>query len=126
MVMVQVSTRCLPTEDRDSVVRAILNLFPDCLITGDDSLEGRTSSLEAFGELLKKQRIRDAARAVMRRGLSGDSTTFRLNKQVAWAGKVSFSQESHPLGDIEVTISDPDIQSIIDSIAPNTRSEGGL
>ena len=60
----------------------------------------------------------------MRRGIKGNSTSFRLNKQVAAIGKISFSEESHALGDIEVIIESEDIEALIDSIAPNTRMEG--
>jgi predicted RNA binding protein with dsRBD fold (UPF0201 family) len=123
MVNVRISTRCYPTEDRDKVLRAVANLFPDCVLSGDELLQGESSSLEEFAELLSRQRIRDSARSVLRRGLRGDSTSFRVNKQVASVGKVSFSEESHPLGDIDVTISDENIMSVIDMIAPNTRKE---
>jgi len=123
MVNVRISTRCYPTEDRDKVLRAVANLFPDCVLIGDELLQGESSSLEEFAELLRRQRIRDSARSVLRRGLRGDSTSFRVNKQVATVGKVSFSEESHPLGDIDVTISDEDIMSVIDMIAPDTRKE---
>ena len=123
MVNVRISTRCYPTEDRDKVLRAVANLFPDCVLIGDELLQGESSSLEEFAELLRRQRIRDSARSVLRRGLRGDSTSFRVNKQVASVGKVSFSEESHPLGDIDVTISDENIMSVIDMIAPNTRKE---
>jgi len=44
-----------------------------------------------------------------------------LNKQVAFVGKISFSEESHALGDIEVIVSTEDIQAIIDSLVPEKR-----
>jgi predicted RNA binding protein with dsRBD fold (UPF0201 family) len=59
----------------------------------------------------------------MRRGVKGNSVSFRLNKQVAAAGRVSFSEEVHALGDIEVMIVADDIGAIMDKIAPNTRKE---
>lgn len=123
MVNVRISTRCYPTEDRNKVVTAVVRLFPDCVLVGNDVLSGEASSLDEFADLLRRQRIRDSARAVLRRGLKGDSTSFRINKQVAAVGKVSFSEEHHPLGDIEVTITDHDIASVIDAIAPDTRRE---
>jgi predicted RNA binding protein with dsRBD fold (UPF0201 family) len=124
MVEIRLTARCFPTEDRDKVVGAITKLFPDAEITGDDPIVARSTSIGAFGELLKRYRIRDAARAIMRRGLKGDSVFFMLNKQVAAVGKVSFSEENHPLGDLEVTIVSEDINGLIDSIAPNTRCDG--
>ena len=121
MLEVRLGARCFPTEDRERVVRAMTNMFPGATFSGTDPIEGVASSVDAFGELLKRYRIRDAARAVLRRGMKGDSTSFRLNKQVAAVGKISFSQESHPLGDIDVTLVAEDIQALIDTIAPNTR-----
>lgn len=121
MLDIRLRTPCYPTEDRDAVVRAIRNLFPDAEIKGDIQIVATSKSLDAFGELLKRHKIRDAARKVMRRGMRGNTTRFRLNKQVAAVGKVSFSEESHALGDIEVSISAMDIESVIDSIAPDTR-----
>jgi predicted RNA binding protein with dsRBD fold (UPF0201 family) len=124
MVEIRLTARCFPTEDRDKVVGAIIKLFPDAEITGDDPIIARSTSIDAFGELLKRYRIRDAARAIMRRGLERDSISFMLNKQVAAVGKVSFSEENHSLGDLEVTIVSDDINGLIDSIAPNTRCDG--
>lgn len=118
---VRLRARCHPTEDREKIVAAIKDIFPDARIEGDDPVFAFTGSVDNFGALLKQFRIRDAARGVLRRGLDGDSTKFSLNKQVAAVGKVSFSEEAHPLGDIEVEIVSDDIEALIDSIAPSTR-----
>lgn len=123
MLEISLKTRCYPTEDKLAVVRALTSLFPDAVASGDEELEALSGSVNAFAEQLKRQRIRDAARAAMRRGMRGNKTTFRLNKQVAAIGKVSFSEEEHPLGDIDVEILTDDINALIDDIAPNTRTE---
>jgi predicted RNA binding protein with dsRBD fold (UPF0201 family) len=125
MPEIRLSTRCFPTEDRERIIRAIKGIFPDAKIAGEDPITADASSLETFAELLRKQRIRDAARQVMRRHAHGQTVTFRINKQVATVGKISFSEEEHPLGDIEVTISADETESLIDSIAPSTRLEVG-
>jgi len=122
MLEVRLRAECNPTEDREQVVRSIQRLFPDAEISGESVISGVSRSVDEFGEVLRRQRIRDAARAVMRRNMRGGSTSFRLNKQVAAVGKVSFSEESHPLGDIDVEIVSDALESVIDSIAPNTRS----
>lgn len=93
-------------------------LFPDAVIEGDRRLVGRSRSVETFSERLAKQKIRAAARKILLRGASGSETRFRLNKQVATAGKVSFSEESHPLGDLHVVIRSQNLQGLIDAIAP--------
>jgi len=123
MLEVRLSARCFPTEERDKVALAISSFFPDAVLTGDDPISGTSSSVDSFGEQLSRQRIRDAARRVMRRGMLANSTSFRLNKQVAAVGKISFAEEEHALGDIEVTITAEDISALIDSIAPGTRKE---
>jgi len=125
MLDIRLRTQCYATEDREAVARAIRNIFPDAEVRGDTDIIATSHSVDAFGELLKRYKIRDAARKVMRRGLRGDTTRFRLNKQVAAVGKVSFSEEDHALGDIDVSIRADDIESIIDTIAPITRTEAG-
>lgn len=125
MTELRVTARCFPTEDRAKVVGAITNLFPDFVPEGDDSVVGAARSTEVFVEMLKRQRIRAAARAVMRRGISGNTVHFTLNKQVAAVGKVSFSEEKHPLGDLEVTVTSDDIERFIDEVAPRPERDGG-
>lgn len=121
----KVTARCFPTEDRAKVAEAVAKLFPGAVAQGDDPVVFTADSVEHFAELLKRQRIRAAARSILRRGLSGDSVVFSLNKQVATAGKVSFSEEQHALGDLEVVITADDIEGLIDDIAPRALKEGG-
>lgn len=123
MVEVRLETRCHPTEERDKVVKAILALFPDAGIEGDDPVIGISHSVEVFSQQLAKQRIRDAARNIMKRGIDGRQCTFRLNKQVATVGKVSFSIEQHALGDVQVTITHDDIDGLIQRMAPDAKDE---
>ena len=121
---IRLTTSCNPTESREKIVSAIKSIFPDATIEGEDPITAVSHSVDNFAALLKQFRIRDAARAVIWRGIEGNSTRFRLNKQVAAVGKISFSQENHPLGDIEVVISADDIHGMIDSIAPRTGRPG--
>ena len=120
-MIVRLSARCYPTESRDKVVAAIRSIFPDAKVQGEEQINATSTSVEMFSELLKRQRIRDAARAVLRRGVDGRTVSFRLNKQVAAVGKVSFSQEGHALGDIEVAVEPDDVDAFIQSVAPDTR-----
>ncbi|UCE80552.1 MAG: hypothetical protein JSV94_05205 [Methanobacteriota archaeon] len=118
MCEVQLFADVHPTEGREKVATAMTRLFPDAVIEGDRRLVGRSRSVETFSERLAKQKIRAAARKILLRGASGSETRFRLNKQVATAGKVSFSEESHPLGDLHVVIRSQNLQGLIDAIAP--------
>ncbi len=121
MFRVVVRTICRPTENLDMVMRSMLNIFPDLQIeVADEELVGTSGSVDNLEELLRKQKIRSAARTVFRRSVEGDKLRFRLNKQVACVGKVNFA-ESSPLGDIEVTIEDDDIEGLIDRIAPRLQ-----
>ncbi|MEM4729441.1 MAG: RNA-binding domain-containing protein [Thermoplasmata archaeon] len=87
-------------------------------------LVGRGESVAKFAELLRRQRIRDAARRVLLKGMKGESlTVFRLNKQAAFVGKVSFSEGESPLGDITVRLEHPGLMALIDSVAPDTRKQ---
>ncbi len=121
MTEVTVRARCHPTEDREKVLSGILAIFPGADVHGEADIEATAPSLTRFAEMIARQQIRDAARAVLRRNLRDGSTTFLLNKQVAAVGKISFAEGPHPLGDIEVTITDDAIEALIDSIAPSTR-----
>jgi predicted RNA binding protein with dsRBD fold (UPF0201 family) len=126
MAEVRISARCFPTEDRSKVLDAIFGLFPDFVPEPrDDPIVGTAHSTDAFAEALKRQRIRSAARKIMRRSISGDSFRFKINKQVATIGKISFSEEEHPLGDITITISSENAEATIDEIAPRPGTEGG-
>ena len=121
MPRVVAKARCLPTEDSSKVRKAILNLFPS---SETEELEGSlvaiTSDLERFKELIRNYRILDSTRKVLLRGVMGRSTIFHVNKQAAFVGKVSFVDRPTPLGSIEVSIEDDDIEKLIDRISPVT------
>jgi predicted RNA binding protein with dsRBD fold (UPF0201 family) len=106
-----------PTEDPDKIAKAILNIFPDAdLEMEGNEVRGTASTMERFGELLRSQKIRDAARSVLLRSRSGNELRFLLNKQVAFMGKVSFDSEG-PLGNIEVVLADEDAEGVIRACA---------
>ena len=124
MCDVRLSVRCYPTEDNDTVVSALTAFFPDAILDGRDPIHADSRSVDSFAEQLAKQRIRAAARKTLLRSIDGDAIRFRLNKQVAAIGKISFSEEDHALGDIEVVIRSDDIRALIDRIAPPTDRGG--
>lgn len=111
-----------PSEDPDKVRSAIERLFPDAVIDeDDDGLSCATGSMDTFSKTIRKQRILDATRSVMIRGKRGSGrTVFHLNKQVAFMGKVSFSEPGAILGTIRVVVEDEDILGLIDKVAPET------
>lgn len=121
MPQANIVTKCFPTEDPVKVERAVLNLFPKSQVEHEgDEITASTTDLGRFKELIRNHRILDSTRKVLLRGLLGDTTTFALNKQAAYAGKVSFLEEKVALGGIEVTIEAEGLDAIIDEIAPMT------
>lgn len=132
-VKLEVEAYLYPTENIEKVKSAINNIFKDLnyeikdiennvqLIIGKAiSLE----TLEKFRDLLKQDRIRDAARATMIRSKSDDSMVFYLNKQVAFVSHISFSmpESESPLGPIKIRIRSKKLDSLIDWLAPKTRT----
>jgi len=118
-----VSSSVRPTECVDRVVSAIENIFPGLVMDiRSDRIEAYDGpeSLRVMHEILRRQKILDAARSEMMRGLEGEATSFRLNKQAAFMGAVSFPAEEEPLGSIHVRITGG--ERVIDWLAPQTEN----
>ncbi|MEM2888802.1 MAG: RNA-binding domain-containing protein [Candidatus Bathyarchaeia archaeon] len=119
------------TEDSNKVRVAVQKIFGNLDLVevknGDQSrlvsnAEG-LEALEAFHELLRKERILDAARKMLFNGLKGKTITFFLNKQAAYVGHISFSQPvgESPLGPIRVEVQCDNPKGLIDWLTPKTR-----
>jgi predicted RNA binding protein with dsRBD fold (UPF0201 family) len=117
-----------PTEDVERVKVAFSNVFEDLrfglLKEGDHEVlraeaEGERG-LAKLRSLLRQDRILAAARKVFLGGVRGSEIAFFLNKQVAYAGHVSFCgpRGESPLGPIEVRIFTEDPVALIDWLAP--------
>ena len=129
-IAVHVETQINPTEDEGKVEKAVANIFDTASVEIKTSYKGSTLSADAEGRealvklrnLLSLDRIRAAARKVFFGGLRENTIRFCLNKQVAFAGHVSFSEENaeSPLGPIKVTIKCKDPEQLIDWLAPRT------
>lgn len=129
-VEVRVEVEVNPTESEEKVKRAVENMFGNIPVQVENLPRGNLIVAEAKGiesltklyNLLRRERIRDAARGVLFEGLSENTITFFLNKQVAFAGHVSFSKAvaESPLGPIKVQIKCGDPRQLIDWLAPKT------
>jgi len=129
-VSVYVEVEINPTESEDKVKRAVENIFGNIQtkvqpIYRGAILKAETKGLESLTKLynlLRRERIRNAARGVLFEGLNGKTVSFCLNKQVAYAGHVSFSKEvaESPLGPIKVKIKCENPKELIDWLAPKT------
>lgn len=129
-IMVQIQADINPTEDEAKVKRSVENTFSNLEFEVKPQRRGSLltarsrgiDGLTKFYNLLRRERIRDAARAVLFGGMNEHSIVFYLNKQVAYAGHVSFSQPvgESPLGPIRVEIGCDNPREIIDWLAPKT------
>jgi predicted RNA binding protein with dsRBD fold (UPF0201 family) len=122
-ITVRVETEVNLTEDERKVGKAVANVFDNVSVEVKPSYRGSVLVAEAAGRealvefrrLLRLDRIRDAARKVFLGGLRGKTIRFCLNKQVAFAGHVSFSEEvaESPLGPLRVTVECEDPRQLI-------------
>lgn len=120
MVRIRVRTVCRGTESLPKVKAAVLNLFPDAAFSREDEeVEAESVSFDTLRAKVHAQKIRDSARGALFHGVDGDRLRFTLNKQAAYAGRVTFAANS-PLGDLEVEIAGADPEAIIDAIAEST------
>lgn len=114
-----------PSESVAKVQKALHNLFPALEFKREGQrLVGRSSDpahLRRLHELLRSQQILDAARSVMFKNRDANRTSFALNKQAAFVGKLSFTNGESPLGPITVELEAEDLERLIDYLAPKTK-----
>lgn len=129
-IKVNVEVEINPTESEEKVKRAVENIFGNIpteikLLHKGSLLTAEAEGIESFTKLyniLRRERIRDATRGVLFEGLDGKTIVFFLNKQVAYAGHVSFSKATaeSPLGPIKVKVTCQNPKEFIDWLAPKT------
>ena len=121
----RVEAEVRPTEAREKVEAAAKKIFPTLeLKQVGDHIVGESadvSSLSKLHQLFRQQAILDSARSAMLKRKQGKTTQFMLNKQVAFVGRVSFTDGESPLGPIVVKLEAPDIDRLIDYLAPRTQ-----
>lgn len=115
-----------PTEMQEKVEKAISNFFPvELKFQGPETLygEGDLECLRTLHLRLREERILDTARKIFLQGIDKETTRFRLNKQVAYIGKLNFPAGKESLGSIHVEISAQNLNElflVIDWLAPQT------
>jgi predicted RNA binding protein with dsRBD fold (UPF0201 family) len=127
-VSLHVEAEINPTESQEKVEQAIKNIFGDInlqikplhkasLMVGES--KGK-ESLTRLCDMLRREHIRSAARAVFIGGMDKRAIRFCLNKQVAYVGHVSFSKETaeSSLGPIKVRIESGDPRELVEWLAP--------
>jgi hypothetical protein len=129
-VTVLAETEINPTEGEEKVEAAVFNVLGKVSITIRPQGKVNVLAAEASGQdslvklrsLLRTDRIRDAARKALFHSIRGNTISFCLNKQVAFAGHISFSEETaeSPLGPIRVTIISNNPRQLIEWLAEKT------
>jgi predicted RNA binding protein with dsRBD fold (UPF0201 family) len=129
-ITVFVEAEIYPTESEDKVKAAVNNILNDAVTTIKPSAKFSTltaiskeqNSLLNLRNMLRNDRIRDASRRLLFKSIRGTMISFYLNKQVAFSGHVSFSEETSesPLGPIKVNIETDNPEQLIDWLAEKT------
>jgi len=129
-VTVRIEAEVNPTESEQKVKQAIENIFGAVQYTVQQTRNvnvltahaGGPEALTKLYNLLRRERIRDAARKVLFEALDRKALSFCLNKQVAYAGHVSFSMEEaeSPLGPLRVIVECDNPRKLIEWLAPRT------
>ena len=127
-VKICVEVEINPTESEDKVKRAVENIFGSISVQITSLYErsllvAEVKELKVLTKLqniLYRERIRNASRRALFQGLKGNIISFCLNKQVAYVGHVSFSEEmaESPLGPIKVRIECANPRELINWLAP--------
>jgi predicted RNA binding protein with dsRBD fold (UPF0201 family) len=127
-IALHVEVEVHPTETVEKVKAAVANMFGSLQIQTKplavgSALVGETKNrdaLENFRAALRRDRVRAAAHKLLHSNVQGNRISFCLNKQVAFTGHVSFSQETGecPLGPIKVVIETENPREIVDWLAP--------
>ena len=123
-VSVHIEVEVNPTESEQKVKEAVEKIFGAMNMQTKPLHKGSLLLAEAegqealvkFHDILQREHIRAAARSVFLQGIERTSINFCLNKQVAYAGHVSFSQEvaESPLGPIKVKIKSENPRQVVD------------
>jgi len=129
-ISVYIEAEINPTEDIEKVKRAVENVFGNVEFEvkpkeRGSTLVGKAKGLDGLTKLqnlLRRERIREAARGALFEGLGEKSMIFYLNKQVAYVSHISFSrpEAESPLDPIKVQIQCDNPRELIDWLASKT------
>jgi hypothetical protein len=126
-VTIYVEVDINPTESEEKVNAAVTNILGNAKIAIKPMSKGSLLTAEAEGQdsllklrnLMRNDRVRDASRKTLFRSIRGNTIKFCLNKQVAFAGHISFCEETSesPLGPIRLTIESDNPSMLIEWLA---------
>ena len=132
----QVGVRCqvFPTEDKNRILSALANFFPEknTEYRFENSIvlmnTGKRESLDIIRNAIHSSRIIDAVRSSVLRNLIGLETRILADKQAAFSGRfrlVDDREEEPPLGSVEISISfanDEELEAFLRWFVPPTKN----
>ena len=129
-VAVHLETEINPTECEEKVKASVSNILVNAIFIAKPSGKACLLTAEAKGQdsllklrkMLRNDRIRDAARKMLFHSMCENTIFFCLNKQVAFSGHVSFSEENaeSPLGPLRIRITADNPRQLIEWLAEKT------
>ncbi len=130
MFRLVVEAEIRPTEDPEKIMHAFRNILPQSApdmhpvgtTTVAQAETGSVAQLIRLHTLLRRERILDAARRSLLAGISGNNLEFGVNKQAAFACRVSFceSEAQSPLGPIRFAVQCSNPIGLVEWLAPKT------
>ncbi|MDQ1278915.1 MAG: uncharacterized protein QG670_175 [Thermoproteota archaeon] len=130
-VIITIKAEVNPTEDEKKVIEAVQNIFQQAILESipqhcGESLVAKIEGIECLSilkDLIKKERIFNASKRLMLKGLRDNSLFFFLNKQAAYMKRVSFceTEDESPLGPIRIEVNCDNPKEIIRWITSETR-----
>lgn len=112
-IEIHIETYVNPTEDPERVETAVKNIIGEINLERESSedgmiLKGRLEGMESLRkmkEILRRDRIRDAARMHLTRNSEASILSFDLNRLAAYMNHISFYHpRESPLGPIHITL----------------------
>jgi predicted RNA binding protein with dsRBD fold (UPF0201 family) len=129
-VKIHVEAEVNPTESLENVQAAIGTILEGANVEVREARKGAVLIATAEGQekliklrkAMRNDRIRDAARKQLFRAIHGNTISFCLNKQVAFAGHISFCEETaeSPLGPIKILIEAENPTQLVEWLAQKT------
>ena len=118
VVNVWVETK--PSEDAQKVCQAIQGVLPDMVVSCNTHAASATSEdvlvLDGLRDAIKARQMQASMRRNLVRNTNNNTTKFYLNKQASFVSTVAICDEQNesPMGPIKITITSPDIESVIE------------
>ncbi len=117
---VHAESQISPSESHKKVLKAMLNILPDCEYrTTHNTVQVHSKNimdLDTIRKSMLSRQLSNSLKKSLLRNADDTSTWFFLNRQAAFVGIAAICEEADesPLGPIKITLTSPDIQGVIE------------